>query len=320
MVERGSKVVRAHLNNDLRGTVVEYTGRPPVWMANEAVAPGLMKYLEFLVDQAYNVTGISQLSAQSQTPFASMSGRARLVHENAESQRFLTAQRRYEQAFMDLAERTMEAAEDIDANTKGGMEVMFTGKSYLQPIKYDDIRDPSGIYEIQVYPTSILPSTPAGKLSMVEALEARGYIDPDQAKKLLDFPDLKSEMDFDMAQRELIDDRIQKILDDGEYIAPHPDMDLQMGLERTLKALVHAENRGVPEAILDQLRKFRTALQDLLNKPNKPDPNQPPPAGGGMPMPGAPGVMPDQAAAAAMAMGPQAPVGPVPVDPNQRAA
>ncbi len=279
----------------MRGTIVEYTGKPPAWVANEAVAPGLMDYLRYLVEQAYNVTGISMLSAQSQTPAASMSGRARLIADHNESERFLTAQRRYEQSFMDLAERTLEAAQDI-YETKGDFEVIHAGKEHLMPIKYSEIAAATGTYEITVHPTSIMPSTPAGKLAMVESLEAKGYIDKEQAMKLLDFPDLKRELDLEMSWTDLIEDRIHNILADGKYVGPHPDMPLELALTKTLKALALAENRDVDEERVDLLRKFRTAIVDLKKRAAQqaaaPVPGVPP-TGPGLPSPGAaPGVPP----------------------------
>ena len=293
LVERGSKVVKAHLNNDLRGTIVEYTGRPPVWMTTDAVSGGLVQYLQMLIDYAYQVTGISQLSAQQQTPAASMSGRARLVHENSESLRFLPAQRRHEQFYLDIARRTMEAAADLYEEV-GDFEVIYPGKEFLDPIKYSEIAAGDDVYDIQCYPTSILPATPAGKLDFVEALEARGYIDKTQATKLLEFPDLRREMDLDLASVDVIDFRLSQIMLGKEYIPPTPEMDLMLALKRSLNAILLSENRNVPEERIELLRKWRDTVQEYLNQAAPPAPPGPPGAGGPPTGPGfpAPAEMP----------------------------
>jgi hypothetical protein len=307
MVERGSRVIKAELNNDLRGTVIEYTGTQPNFVANEAVAPGLVSYLERLIQWGYNVTGINELNAQSQTPAASMSGRARLIMDQNESQRFLTAQRSYEMAFMDLSMRVLEAADDI-ADETGDFELMYQDRKYMRGVKYSDIGKLTGPYEVQVFPTSIMPSTAAGRLGMVERFEAQGYIKKSQAIELLEFPDLKSETDFETAWDQLIDKRIHAMVSQNRYLAPHPDMPLDAAIERTLKALAHYEVEEVPDERLDHLRQFRAAAMDLLKSKMTPPPAPVAPGPPGMPMappaaiaPG--GAMPDAAAVPIIAGG-----------------
>ena len=296
LVERGSKVAKAHLSNDLRGIIVEYTGTPPQWVTTEAVAPGLVQYLEFLIEQAYNITGVSQLTAQSQTPFASMSGKARLVHENSESLRFLPAQRRLEQAIgVELGYRTLEACEDI-YDEEGDFEVLYPDRKFLKPMMYSDVRAKPGTYEIQCYPTSILPSTPAGRFTMLEAWEQRGWVTPAESKRLADIPDLKREMDVDQAPEDFIDGELSRIVFDGEKVStdgpvypPEPDQPVDIIIQRTVKWLYWAKTQNAPEEILEQLRLYRDGAMALQNNAKKqaaaaaavPQPGMPPMNGGG---------------------------------------
>ena len=303
LVERGSRVHKAHLSNDLRGIIVEYTGIPPQWVTTNAVAPGLVEYLQFLIEQAYNITGISQLSAQSQTPFASMSGKARLVHENSESLRFLPAQRRLEQAIgVELGYRTLEACEDI-YQEEGDFEVMYPDRKFLRSMKYTDIQAPSGSYQIQCYPTSILPSTPAGKFTMLEAWEARGWVSPDESKRLADIPDLKREMDIDQSPIDFIDGELSRVVNgekvsiDGPVFPPEPDQPIDQVISRAVKWIYWAKTNGAPEEILAELRLYRDSALALQKSQGEmaakaaaaAAPPMPPP---GMPPPGAPPGMP----------------------------
>ena len=292
LVERGSKINKAHLNNDLRAAVVEYTGNPPAWVTTEAVAPGLVQYLEFLIEQAYNVTGISQLTAQSQTPFASMSGKARLVHENSESLRFLPAQRRLEQAIgVDLGYRTLEACEDIYSDI-GDFEVLYRDRKFLRPMMYKDIRAEKGTYEIQCYPTSILPSTPAGKYTMIEAWMTSGLISPDVAKRLMDIPDLKREIDVDIAPDEFVDEQLSRIVQgetvstEGPVFPPEPDQPIAAIIGRTEKWISWARTNGAPDEILEQLRTYRDGA--LAIQQDQAQKAAPAPMPAAMPRPGAP--------------------------------
>jgi hypothetical protein len=300
LVERGSKVHKAQLSNDLRGIIVEYTGTPPQWVTTEAVAPGLVQYLEFLIEQAYNITGISQLTAQSQTPFAAMSGKARLVHENSESLRFLPAQRRLEQCIgVDLGYRTLEACEDI-YDESGDFDVLYQDRKFLKPMSYSEIRAEPGTYTIQCYPTSILPSTPAGRFTMIEAWEAKGWVTPDESKRLADIPDLKREMDIDQAPRDFVDDELsrivrgEKVSTDGPVFPPEPDQPIDLVIQRTVAWIYWARSNGAPDEILEQLRIYRDSALAIQQNANKQSAalaaaaTPPPPMPPGMPPPGAP--------------------------------
>jgi hypothetical protein len=297
LVERGSKIVQAHLNNDIRGTIVEYTGAPPAWIAPDAVSNQLLAHLQWLVEQGYAITGISQLGARSDVPAElSGSGRAMLVYQNIESQRFLTVQRQYERFYLDLAERCLEASADLYEEDRE-LFVTYVGQKALERIGFEDIEGDKDEFVVQVFPTSALPNDPAGRFAYVEQLRAGEYIDQAQAKKLLDFPDVAGELDLDLAPVELIDERLDRILSKGEYMGPHPRMDLELALKRSTLAYQRAELNGTPPERLDLLGQFVDEVNDLLAMaapatpaaampgmvPNPTPPEMDPMMGGGMP-------------------------------------
>jgi hypothetical protein len=178
----------------------------------------------------------------------------------------------------------MEAAADIKDRC-GDFEAVFAGKDYLDPIKYSEIEAGSDVYDIQCTPTSILPSTPAGKLDFVEALEARGYIDKTQATKMLDYPDLKRDLDLETSAYDLISERLSDIMRGKRYIPPTPEMDLQLALKMSLQAILLSENRNVPPERIEKLREWRATVESYM-----PPPAPPAPPMGGPPMP--PGMPP----------------------------
>jgi len=272
LVEKGSKVTAAHLSNDLRGIIVEYVGMPPQWIANDVISPQILGHLQWLIQQAYNLTGVSMSAATAMTPTHAESGRAKLVQKQSESQRFLHVERQYERYFMDLSELVLDAAGDIYEDD-GDFTETYPGKAWLEQIGYSDVLlENEDDAQIQIFPTSILPETPAGKLAMVESLEARGYIDRAQSLKLLDFPDIDSEMSLELAPVELIDERIQRIVDEGVYLGPTPRMDLELALRRSVLAYQRAELRGIPDDRLDLLNQFIDACaeQQAMAQPPAP--------------------------------------------------
>jgi hypothetical protein len=269
-VEKGSGVSPAHISNDLRGAIIEYTGTPPQMHANDVVSPQILQHLQYLVENAYNVTGISQLSAQSQTPFASMSGRARLVHQNSESLRFKTQTERYEDFFNQLARRIIEAATDLDEAGYGDEVVIFKDRSHLEQVKIADVVGDPDNFEIQIWSSSQLPQTVAGRLSIVEQLLAQGMVDQRRALQLLDLPDLRGEQDIAEAPFNLAEEHISRIIYEGEFTMPTASLNLEYALNRVQLEIARCEmRRGTPEDRLDMLRDWKEYVVDLLEPPEQ---------------------------------------------------
>ncbi len=266
LLENGSKIVDAHINNDFRGTMIRYTGVKPDFVTNDSVSNQLLDHLKWLIEQAYAVTGISQLGARSEMPAGlSGSGRSMLVYNNIESQRFVTVQRQYEDFFLQLAERTLEAAYDL-YEQQGDFQVTWVGDKNIERIGFEDIAGDDDEFVIRVGSSSSLPQDPGGRQAMVDELAKGGYIDMTQAKKLMDIPDLQGELDMDNAPVELIDQRIYMILEKGDYLGPHPRMDVELAMKRASLRYQEAEMNGAPLDRLELLGQFIDECQDLLEE------------------------------------------------------
>ena len=85
-IEETSKIVNAHLNNRVWGAI-KYRGTPPQFFVPRPVSGEMFQHLDRLVNQAYEMTGISQLSAQSKKPTGLDSGRALREFSDIESER-----------------------------------------------------------------------------------------------------------------------------------------------------------------------------------------------------------------------------------------
>lgn len=272
LIENGSKVVDAHFNNDLRGLLLHYSGTPPQVISHESVHPQMIQMLQFHIDQAYAITGISQLGARSEMPAGvTGSGRSMLVYQNIESERFVHVQRQYELMYMELAERVLEAASDLADD--GDLSVKYTdpdGK-YITELTFDEIDAPADAFRISVTPSSMLDRTLAGKFAQLEQAQGNGWIEPREARKLSGLADLQAEMDLQNAPIELIDQRIARILEKGELLSPHPRMDLELALKRAVLAYQRAELRGVDPKNIEKLGDFIESVLDQLGVPTDED-------------------------------------------------
>ena len=134
---------------------------------------------------------------------------------------------------------------------------------------------------------------------MVEQLMAAGLLGPEEAKRLLDFPDLDRELALDRAASDNIDRIIERMVDDGVYEAPEPFMDLILALKKTQAAYNKAVNDSVPEDRLSLMRQFMASIHEMMKRAQEEARNAT-----AAPAPGAPPA-PGPNGAAVTALGPE---------------
>lgn len=72
-VEAGSKISKAHINNEIWG-IIEYAGTPPTFYVPKTVSGEIFSHLDRLFSRAYEIAGVSVLAAQSKKPAGLESG------------------------------------------------------------------------------------------------------------------------------------------------------------------------------------------------------------------------------------------------------
>jgi len=228
-VEASSKVVTAHLNNKIGG-IVKYVGTKPSYESVSAIPQDLFMHLDRLYNRAYEIAGISQLSAQSSKPAGLDSGRALREFSDIESERFQSISRRFQDSFLEASKIFIDLARDIYSE-EGGLSVKVKGDKFLETIDWKEVDLEEEQYMMKLFPTSSLPSTPAGKLQSVQELLQAGMISAEEGLKLLDFPDLKSYIDRKNANLEDIERMIEIMIEKGKYQSPEPYQDLDKGIK-----------------------------------------------------------------------------------------
>jgi hypothetical protein len=265
LVEAGSKIKKAHLNNQI-GAIIPYTGTPPIVRPNQTMSPEVFSHLDRLYQRAYEIAGVSQLSASSLKPAGLESGVALREYNDIESERFALVSRSYEQMFMEAAKQVVNIGKAISEDNPGWSVVTQRDKYTIQEVKWKDVDLEKDAYVLKVFPSSSLPSTPAGRLAMVEQLMGSGLLSPEEAKRLLDFPDLDRELALDRAASDNIDRIIEHMIDDGIFEAPEPFMDLALSLKKTQAAYNKAVNDNVPEDRLTLLRQFMASVHQMIKR------------------------------------------------------
>jgi len=264
-VQAGSRVVDSHLRN-VPGSIISYVGQPPTSYTPQAMHPEVYSHLDRLFQRAYEIAGVSELSATGKKPAGLESGAALRAYHDIETERFISVAQRYENAFMDAAKWMMDLAGEI-VKESGSFPVNGIANKSLKTIDFKDITMAEKDYILQPYPVSLLPSTPAGRLQAVTELVNSGIItDPGQIVRLLDFPDLQSVTSLMETQENDIDWRIQEIEEEGKYHGPEPVMNLQFASQRMIQAYLEGQQDGLELDKLNLMLLFIDECQQLMQQ------------------------------------------------------
>ena len=249
--------------------VYPYTGAIPTFHTAPSMSADIYQHLEKLYQRAFEIVGISQLSATSRKPAGLDSGVALREYNDIETERFILVGQAYEQFHLDLAKimidmtrRMQEDGLTPSAKTKSG--------KFIETINWKEVNLDDDKFTMQAFPTSLLPSTPSGRLQTVTELVQSGFIQKDQAMSLLDFPDVEEFLTLANASQDSIKLAIENILDKGRYTAPEPFMNLQTALMLGQANYLKAWTDGVPEEKLELLRRFISECLRMLQPPPVP--------------------------------------------------
>lgn len=266
-VEYGSKIVDAHLDNRI-GSIIRYNGQVPTPGQLGVIPPELFSHLDRLYQRAYEIAGVSQLSATSAKPAGLNSGKALREYNDLETERFMSVAQRYEKAFLDAVPMMIDLAKEIDEELEedGGYKVKVKGKKFLKTIKWHEVSMEEDQYSMSVFPISALSSTPAARLAEVQELISAGFVTREDAIKLLDYPDLQSFYNLETAPGEDIDMVIEKAMDDGEYMTPEPYQNLEFGIQKMQKAYLLFRSQNAPEERLELLRRWIEDAYALIQR------------------------------------------------------
>lgn len=173
------------LNNKV-GNIVQYNspqGERPVEIATpEFISSQYMTLLNDLVEKAYNMVGISQLSAQGKKPSGLDSGVALATQADIESDRFQCLLDQYIRTFTDLS--------------KIIIHIFESNKSIIEPSRYalritwGEVEKEFHKMRIQFSCADSLSKDPSEKLKQLQTLAQAGIIPPTQIASLLELPDI----------------------------------------------------------------------------------------------------------------------------------
>lgn len=216
MVPEGSSVKVTQLSNRI-GNVLSYKPLPngglPVSSSTPPFIDGqYMSLLDSLIQKAYDIVGISQLSAQSKKPSGLDSGIALATMEDVESDRFETQLNQVIRAFIDVAKTCIKV---FPQN-----ENILPEISNRVAIKWHDIVKESSNMSIQYSGADNLSKDPSTKLQQLQQLSMAGVIPSARIPQLMQIPDL--EMGYSLSNNAIdaVMSVIKNCIENDDYNVP----------------------------------------------------------------------------------------------------
>lgn len=272
-IEAGSAVNKSAIGTNEVWRFVEFDGTPPQFIAPSPMAPEYFAQLDRLYNRAFEVVGVSQLSATAAKPAGLNSGKALREYNDLESERFQMVAQRYERSFVKASEIVLDLFEQI-AKEDGGVTIPVGDRSEIELIDFSQAKLDRDKYVTRIVPTSFLPSTPAGKLATIQEMLQAGMLSREEGLLLLDYPDLEKVQSLNNAALRNIDRRISLMLDPDDPQPQHPEAftNLQLAMKRATAAYEEAELNNAPEENLELLRNWISECGRLLEMQQPPGP------------------------------------------------
>lgn len=219
----------------------------------------LIEQLKYLIQSAYEITGISQLSAQSKKPAGVDSGVAMATLADLESERFQTQVDQYIEAYKNLTKLIIKVMPD-DANILKESEGLF---------KWKDAKKQLSQMKISFGTDSVLSKEPLKKTEQINQLSQIGGLDLNTLISSLDSTDLEDIYRNVGAKLNGAEAVITNAVENGIYTIP------QFVSYEELKTRIITEENAITANIdlkdediiqLLKLQSLETVLDDLIEK------------------------------------------------------
>lgn len=165
---------------------------------------------------------------------------------------------------MEIARQMIDLARDLSEKNPA-FSARAKKSGILREIKFKDVNLSETDYVMQVFPASALARTPAAKMEQVSFLLSmpEPVIDSEEARDLLDFPDLEASRKLAAAPRNVVKTHVESMIQDGEVRDPVPESDIDWAYGYCLRSTALAVESGAPEEHVDLLRRYTSLILEM---------------------------------------------------------
>lgn len=287
-----SKVLETAFNNNVSSIIkVKSMAEAPQFVNATSNNQEIYDYIKWLIDNAYQMSGVSSMAAQAKKSPGLNSGEAIREANDVQSARFAALERRYYDFYPSLAKKMMDAACEL-VEENGEYTTCYPDKDGTKEIDLTKLGALKDTYVFQLFDESSLPRSPEGRQAKLSEMLAAGEIDKQEFRRLSNFPDLEQSDQLAVALEERILHDLDQIIEDGKkgYCPPDPFIldPTDMATRLTVQTINKYSVTNLEEEKMALLRSYFTAIQNLKKTATPPPPMPLPPAPGA----GAPAVVP----------------------------
>ena len=291
-IQSGADIKRSNFSNQI-GAMYEYVaqdtaGSPVTVSTPRPMDPAYIQLFNMWETKAYEIEGISQLSAQSKKPAGITAGVALDTLQDVESERHQVILNNVIKLYMGIAKKMI--------NIFPSNEDILPKRLGRASIKWSQIKQQVDSLDIQFSASSSLSKDPETKMKQIEKLIAMNFINKSVAANLLEFPDLEDAYSIMTASYDNCQKIIQRAIEDEEYdYYEVVDINQLYGeiVGTILRLDANDEDPKVIAHLVTLLTKVK-AQMDAMTAANAPPPMTPapngPPAPGAIPMANVPGM------------------------------
>lgn len=270
MIPDGSNVKASNVENGVRA--YNYKGNPdggkPEAITPPALHPQYIELLDKYIGYAHELSGVSQLSAQSKKPSGLDSGKALQTMEDIESDRFNTQLQQFSHFLVDV---TRVAIDCFPASQSILPEDIGRTK-----LTWGDLRKQRDLFTVQFSAASSLSKDPEQKREEIEFLLSQNIIDTASVKKFYQMPDLEGAYTLATSAQEYVERIISTAIKTGN-VEYDGTVDLMLLKSKALAKLNQLNAADDESKYIDRLVELlEKVIADIKNTAILSNPKPPP--------------------------------------------
>ena len=276
-VWQGAKLNTGKITNDYANILVgtQPAGQALQYITPQAVPAEYIARIDKIIAWAKEQAGIPDTSITANRPAGIEHAPALQFLADVESIRHTPRFQAWEQVFIDSAHCIVDILRLL-AERDPNFEVIWGDSKELKRIKWSEVDLEESMWQLTVWPTNLLPQTPAAKVARVIELLKNGLLTREKALVLLDFPDIAAALGDTNAALRNIEEKLRAAVEgDEERAMAHPYLALDLAFQIGKDRLNSLEADGADE---DELERVRTFVEDVDKLIKLAAPPAPPPA------------------------------------------
>lgn len=182
----------------------------------EFINPQYQELLNDLIERAYNLVGVSQLSSQGKKETGITSGVAISTMESLENDRFELELHQYIDCFTNMTSTMIK----VMGSGKYKNQSLLDDNRYTYNCSWRDVLEEVGKLRLMFSSADLLSKDPSEKLKQLQALAQAGLLPIAKIGQLMEIPDIQSGFSFISNAENACQTVINKALYQGDYTIP----------------------------------------------------------------------------------------------------